>query len=116
MEKQKKIKFSEDYEKLPIIWNGTTATLMAVYPEKVKTIKDKYAAFLRFDTKVSNQEKYYHLDFEDALILIFLHHNTRRLFPTIRRNYREKFDYYINSIGETFKLTKTEEARHSSKA
>lgn len=116
MEKQKQIKFSEDYEKLPLNWNGTTATLIAVYPEKVETIKNRYTAFWKKDTKVRNQKKYYPLNFEDALILVFLHHNTGTLFPTIRRNYKEKFEYYTSSIGETFMLAKTEEARHSSQA
>jgi len=104
----KKIKFSEDYEKLPNDWNGTQATLIAVYPEKVETIKNKYTAFWKYDTKVRGQDKYYPLNFEDAIILVFLHHNTGRLFPTIRRNYKQKFDYYSSSIGETFVLTSTQ--------
>lgn len=103
----KKIKFSEDYEKLPIVWAGTQATLIAVYPESVERIKNRYTAFWKFDTKVRNQDKYYPLNFKDALILIFMHHNTGRLFPTIRRNYKEKFEYYANSIGETFMLKDT---------
>lgn len=100
----KQIKFSEDYEKLPLIWNGTMATLISVYPEKVETIKNRHTAFWKKDTKVRNQEKYYSLNFEDALILVFLHHNTGMLFSTIRRNYNQKFEYYANSIGETFKM------------
>jgi hypothetical protein len=45
MEKQKQIKFSEDYEKLPLLWKETTATLIAVYPEKVKRIKNRWTVF-----------------------------------------------------------------------
>jgi len=104
--RQKKIKFSNDYEKLPLNWDGTAATLIAVYPEKMENIKNKYSAFWKKDTKVRNQEKYYSLNFKDALILIFLHHDTGTLFPTIRRNYEQKFEYYVGSIGETFILTK----------
>jgi hypothetical protein len=104
--KLKKIKFSEDYEKLPFVWIGTQATLISVYPESVENIKKRYTAFYKYDTKVRHQDKYYPLNFVDAIILVFLHHNTGILFPTIRRNYKEKFEYYANSIGETFILTK----------
>ena len=100
------IKFSEDYEKLPQNWNGTLATLIAVYPEKVETIKNRYTAFWKYDTKVRGKDKYYPLNFEDAIILVFIHHNTGMLFPTIRRNYKQKFEYYSASIGETFKMVK----------
>ena len=104
MEKQKQIKFSEDYEKLPLLWKETTATLIAVYPEKVKRIKNRWTVFWKKDTKFRNKEEYYPLNFEDALILVFLHHNTGTLFSTIRRNHEQKFEYYTGSIGKTFKL------------
>lgn len=107
MIKLKKIKFSEDYEKLPNVWAGTQATLIAVYPESVERIKNRYTSFWHYDTKVRGQDKHYPLTFTDAIILVFIHHNTGRLFPTIRRNYKEKFEYYVNSLGESFVLTNT---------
>ncbi|MBN2567825.1 MAG: hypothetical protein JXB42_00175 [Deltaproteobacteria bacterium] len=103
----RQIKFSEDFEKLPENWNGTQAILIAVYPEKVETIKNAIPAFIEYDTKIRGEDRYYPIDFEDALILVFLHLNTGRLFPTIRRNYREKFEYYTASTRETFVLTST---------
>lgn len=93
------------------MWDKTQATLIAVYPEKVETIKNKYTAFWHYDTKVRGQKKHYPLNFKDALVLVFLHHNTGRLIPTIRRNHKEKFEYYMNSIGETFCLKYTGDAQ-----
>jgi len=62
----KKIKFSEDYEKLPVDWVGTEATLIAVYPEKVKNLKARYSFFLEYDTKVRGEDRHYPLNFNDA--------------------------------------------------
>lgn len=107
MKNKKKIKFSEDYEKLPVFWNGTHATLLTVFPVKMETIKNRYTAFWKFDTKIRGEERYYPLNFKDAIILVFLHHNSGKLFPTIRKNYKEKFEYYTNQIGETFQLKDT---------
>ena len=107
----KSIKFSEDYEKLPFIWHGTQAVLIAVYPVRTETIKHKYASFWKYDTKVRGQEKYYPLEFDDAIILVFIHLNTGKLFPTIRRNYPQKFEYYSKSIGETFQMIYTGEKK-----
>jgi hypothetical protein len=103
----KEIKFSEDYGKLPLNWEGTMATLIAVYPEKVDTIKKRFTAFWRYDTTYRGKVGQYNLKFEDALILVFIHQNTGMPFTTIRRNYPQKFEYYAASIGESFKLVRT---------
>lgn len=103
----KTIKFSNEYEKLPNVWEGTFGTLIAVYPEDVETIKKRYTAFWKYDTKIKGKDESYPLDFKYAIILVFIHHNTGMLIPTIRRNYREKFDYYFNSLGESFKFIKS---------
>jgi len=100
----KTIKFSEDYDKLPNVWDGTQALLLAVYPVSVEKIKNTYTSFWKYDTAIRGKSKHYELNFKDAIILVFMHYNTGRLIPTIRRNYREKFEYYVNSIGETFAL------------
>ena len=102
----KSIKFSVDYEKLPPYWIGTEATLIAVYPITVELLKNKFPAFIEFDTKIRNEDQYYKLNFQDALILIFLHHKSGRIFPTIRRAYFEKNNYYQHSVGETFIMKK----------
>lgn len=103
----KSIKFSEDYEKLPENWDFTHCQLMAVVPMKTDYIKNALPAFWRYDTKVRGEDKFFPLTFNNALVLIFLHYNTGRLFPTIRRDYPEKRKYYESSIGETFQMVKT---------
>jgi len=105
----KTIKFSNDYEKLPQNWEGTQAKLIAVYPEKTSFIKNGLTAFWNYDTKIRGKNERYPLDFEDALILVFIHLNTGVPFTTIRRNYQQKFEYYANSIGETFVLQRVKE-------
>ena len=102
----KNIKFSHDYEKLPLNWENTQALLIAVYPMKVDILKNKYTSFWRYDTKIKGKDEYYPLNFEDALILIFIHYNSGKLFPTIRRDYPRKREYYQNAIGETFIIEK----------
>lgn len=102
----KNIKFGFDFEKLPKIWENTQATLIAVYPESLETIQNKFTAFWNYDTKERNKETYFNVKFKDALILVFIHQNTGRLIPTIRNNTNDNFNLYINSIGETFKFIK----------
>ena len=97
-----KIKFSEDYDKLPIVWDGTQALLIAVYPCKIDDIKKGCPAFIEYDTKIRGKDKHYPLNFDDGLILVFIHQNTGLPFTTIRRNYKEKFEYYNNSVGDMF--------------
>lgn len=103
----KSIKFSEDYQKLPLNWEGTHAVLIGVYPTKTSIIKNRYTAFWKYDVRFRNKEGGYEFNFEDALILMFIHLNSGLPFTTIRRNYEQKYEYYVNSIGETFKLEKT---------
>lgn len=109
----KKIKFSHDYEKLPEVWEGTQARLIAVVPEKVKFIKNALTAFYNYDTKFRGEKGSYPLDFEDALILVFIHYNTGMLFTTIRRDYPEKRLYYMKSKDESFLLVRSHENESS---
>ena len=111
----KKLKFSEDYYKLPKDWNGTQARLIAVYPENIDTLKKAIPQFISYDTQIRENKPYltlkprfYDLNFKDGLILVFIHYNSGVPFTTIRRNYKEKFEYYSNAIGETFVLTSTQ--------
>jgi hypothetical protein len=105
--KFKAIKFSHDYEKLPTDWVGTQAKLVGICSENVEFIKNGMTAFWHYDTKIRGKEEYYPLDFEHALILTFIHLNTGKPFTTIRRNYMEKLEYYMNSLGETFVMERT---------
>jgi len=100
----KSIKFSEEYMKLPIIWKGTHAVLIAVTPFDIDFLKKGLPQFIEYDTKFRAKEGNYSLDFKDGLVLTFIHINTGIPFTTIRRNYKEKFEYYTTAIGETFIL------------
>jgi len=105
----KTLKFSHDYEKLPLNWNGTQAQLMAVTPVSIDALKKRMPAFIDYDTKFRGKEGSYPLYFESGLILFFIHLNTGKPFTTIRRNYKQKFEYYQNAIDEPFKLLLVEE-------
>lgn len=102
------IKFSADYEKLPENWEGTKAMLISVVPTPVRIIKEEMTAFWKYDTKYRGREEFYHLNFKEALILVFIHLNSGLPFTTIRRNYQQKLEYYTESIGDTFLLERTE--------
>jgi len=102
-----KIKFSEDYEKLPLDWEGTQAVLIGVSPVKLSLMKMAIPKFLDYDTKFRGKSGRYDLNFDDALILTFIHINTGKPFTTIRRNYERKMNYYINSIGKIFELARS---------
>lgn len=107
--KELKLKFSHDYEKLPETWQGTQARLMAVIPNKTSYIRNALTAFYNRDVTFRGEKGSYPLDFEDALILIFLHYNTGQLFSTIRRDHPAKKAYYESNIGETFTLVRSRE-------
>ena len=100
----KTIKFSHDYEKLPLNWVGTQAQLMAALPVSIDALKKRMPTFIDYDTKLRGKEGNYPLDFESGLILFFIHLNTGKPFTTIRRNYEQKFEYYQNAIDEPFAL------------
>lgn len=104
----KKIKFSADYDKLPAVWEGTQAILMAVTPAKTEFIKNGLTAFYRYDTTYRGGSGSYPLNFEDAIILFFIHLNTGKPFTTIRRDYPSKREYYEKSIYDYFILEKEE--------
>jgi hypothetical protein len=99
-----KIKFSYDYEKLPLAWNGTQAVLVGICPVDIERIKKSMPAFIDYDTTHRGGKNKYQLDFKDGLILSFIHMNTGRPFTTIRRNTREKHEWYMSCLGETFEM------------
>jgi hypothetical protein len=99
-----KIKFSFDYEKLPIGWNGTQAVLVGVCHVDMDRIKKSMPAFIEYDTTHRGGHGKYALDFKEGIILSFIHLNTGKPFTTIRRNTKEKFEWYMNCLGETFEM------------
>lgn len=100
----KTIKFSNDYEKLPKIWEGTQATLISMTDVDISKLKNSHPAFIKYDSKIRGKDEYFPLDFDRGLILVFIHHNTGIPFTTIRRFTPRKADYYHMSVLETFKL------------
>ena len=103
----KEIRFCEDFEKLPVGWPETEATLVGVYNERVEVIKNRFSDFLKRDTKVRGEERYYGLDFAVGLILVFIHHNSGEVFTTIRKSSASDWKYYTNCIKCTFVLKDT---------
>lgn len=99
-----RIKFSYDYDKLPLAWNGTQAVLVGVCQADIERIKKSMPSFIEYDTTHRGGHKKYPLDFKDGLILSFIHINTGRPFTTIRRNTSEKYDWYLSCLGETFDM------------
>ena len=103
--KMPEIKFSDDYEKLPVIWQGTQATLIAVvYCDDIQKLKRSHTAFIRYDTEYRLTDGSYPLDFKEGLILVFIHHNTGVPFTTIRRFYPRKKKYYDSFLWHSFTL------------
>lgn len=105
-----KIRFKNDYEKLPEVWDGTYAKLICCYPETLDNLEKGMTAFFRKDTKIRHKfprnhiEQYYPVSHKDLLILIFIHLNTGNLFSTLRHNTEENFEKYVNTVGENYKL------------
>jgi hypothetical protein len=103
----KEIKFSADYEKLPVNWEGTEAVLIGVKNTTLPFLKNKMPKFLEYDTKYRGHEGNYIIDFDEVLILTFIHINSGMPFTTLRRKTKEKMNYYIGLVSETFKLVRT---------
>jgi len=100
-----KIKFSDDYEKLPKIWQNTKATLLSIVaPIDIEELKNTLPAFITYDTKYRLTDGVYDLNFKTGIILILIHHNTGIPFTTIRRYTTQKYRYYHDQIGETFQI------------
>jgi len=103
-----KIKFSEDYEKLPMNWEGTQARLVAVKTIGINYFRFAIPQFLIYDTTYRYKPGRYELDFDDGILLVFIHLNTGKPFTTIRRFYPAKFRYYKSRETQTFTLLRDE--------
>jgi len=103
----KEIRFSHDYEKLPENWEGTQAVLLAVsYIPDLEQFFRRFPQMREIDSKLRGKDEYYLFGFKEAILLIFLHLNSSKLFSTIRRYTEWKYEYYKQSLNETFTLTK----------
>lgn len=105
-----KLKFSHDYHKLPVQWDGTQAILIGVqYIVDMNRFKNRLPQLVRADTMFRGEEGFYPLNFKEGILLTFFHLNSSRLFTTIRRFTEGKYTYYEGEQQETFELVRTYE-------
>lgn len=108
----KTIKFSHRYEKMP--YEPKTAVLIGVEALDVKELPPD---FLDFDTQYRDKQgmQNYPLPKKGEVIVLFLwgkcDNGLHFLFTTIRRMNEMKWDYYHDSIGETFVIEIKPEAK-----
>ena len=104
-----KIKFSNDYEKLPINWPDTKAVLIGISIVDIPWLKNTMPKLIDIDSKIRNSEEHYPLDFERAIVLTFFQKSniSPRLFTTIRRYVPSKYEYYKGELWKTFELVDT---------
>ncbi len=103
------LKFSHDYEKLPLNWDGTQAILIGIqYISDMKIFKNRLPQLIRVDTKFRGEEDSYELNFKEGILLTFFHLNSARLFTTIRRFTETKYDYYNSECQELFILKRVD--------
>lgn len=104
-----KLKFSRDYEKLPLNWKGTHAVLFGVqYIEDMDKFKNRFPQLISLDTKFRGEKGSYELNFKESILLVFFHLNSSRLFTTIRRFTEPKYLYYKGEEQNTFELAEME--------
>lgn len=105
-----KIRFSHDYEKLPLRWEGTHAVLFGVqYIDDMERFKNRYPQLISQDTKFRGENGNYELNFKEGLLLVFYHLNSKSFFTTIRKFTPEKSEYYRDCEQETFELLRVQE-------
>ena len=102
-----KLKFSHDYNKLPVKWDGTQAILIGVqHIRNMETFKKRLPQLIRADTMFRGEEGFYALKFKEGILLTFFHLNSSQIFTTIRRFTPEKSEYYQEREMETFELVR----------
>jgi len=106
----KKIKFSHVYEKLKHTCEGILippeyATLLEVF---LVNVEDLHPCFIEYDTLYfdtdPNQRRWVHYKLPTGKVLVLLFKSGCFLFTTIRRYTPRKYEYYLNSRGEEFKI------------
>jgi len=103
------IKFSHDYEKLPVNWEGTEAVLLSVSPTlDMAQFQRRFPQLIERDTKFRGEEGRYSFSFKEGILLIFFHLNSGTFFSTIRSYTDAKYDYYQDCLDEIFLLERTQ--------
>lgn len=103
------IKFSHDYEKLPLGWEGKEAVLIGLSrPILLYKLLEYSPEFIKYDTKIREEDKHYDLKGEKTeYIILTLLMATGEIFTTIRRYTPEKWNYYNRGLNNTFILVRT---------
>ena len=107
--KMNKLKFSHDFEKLPVYWEGTQAILVGVlHIPDMEIFKKRLPQLIKADTlfKEDGLWQWYSLNFKEGILLTFFHLNISCLFTTFRQFTDEKYRYYEENAGETFELVR----------
>ena len=80
-----KLKFSRDYEKLPLNWKGTHAVLFGVqYIEDMDKFKNRFPQLISLDTKFRGEKGSYELNFKESILLVFFQINVFYKYCKIR--------------------------------
>ena len=106
-EKMNKLKFSHDYTKLPLSWEGTHAILAGImYVPDMEQFKLRSPEIITADTEFRGESGNYDLNFREGILLTFIHLTSGKAFTTIRRHTPQKWEYYEGKVKETFELIK----------
>lgn len=104
----KSIEFCCDFEKLPEDWENTKAVLVSYVIKPVHEIYDEWGKFAEFDTKIRGTlERSFIINFENAIVLFFIHIPSGKVFATLRKYNIENVEKYGSSIGKKFVLIRT---------
>lgn len=105
-----KLKFSHDYNKLPVQWDGTQAILIGVQRiGDMNKFKLRLPQLIKADTTFRGEDGSYPLTFREGVLLTFFHLNSSKLFTTIRQFTEDKYRYYEEEAGEVFELMRVYE-------
>jgi hypothetical protein len=102
------LKFSHDYEKLPLDWQGKKARLIAL--QRIN-LEDQTKQFLEYDTKIRGGGNYPLPKKGKYILLLFEMVGNTTFFTTIRRYTMSKHNFYQTAYLNRywFTLVKTKE-------
>jgi hypothetical protein len=98
------LKFSSDYAKLPVDWEGTRAQFVF---KGVLNLAMQSPAFIEFDTR-QRDGGHYALPKSGAFLVLGFVHETGLFFQTLRRWTKQKEAYYDSLLGKWFELVMRE--------
>lgn len=97
------LKFSHDYDKLPMQWEGQKAQLLFVRPI---LLQNQLPALLDYDTSIRGDGKYKLPKTGGYILLVFELLETGAIFTTIRRFTYEKYEFYRKNLDRSFTLVR----------